>query len=206
MLAMQLQVLAGTEDVGRLIEVTLDKLATRELKQRSLKLSDDEKDIVSEASKAIEMIEAEGSAVAFPEVFMQVREDMKHVKRRLEVTDAGAVTQAIEHDIIDTLKEMIEALKKARQDNQGSAKPPPPSSGSGPPPDQKLLDQIAELKMIRSMQIRVNTRTLTYGQMYQAKEGEQTADPNIRQELTNLSDRQERIFEVTNRIARGDNK
>ena len=125
--------------------------------------------------------------------------------RRLEVTDVKQVTQAIEKDIIDTLKEMIEALKKKRQDmdNQKS----PPSSGSSPPnQDQKLLDQIAELKMIRSMQVRVNARTRTYGRMYETKEGEQTADPAIRRELANLSERQERIYEVTNRIAKGDNK
>jgi len=42
--------------------------------------------------------------------------------------------------------------------------------------------------------------------MYQAKEGEQTADPRIRQELLNLSERQERIYDITNRLAKGDNQ
>jgi len=53
------------------------------------------------------------------------------------------------------------------------------------------------------LQIRVNSRTQTYGKMYQ---GEQTVDPNIRRELHNLSERQERIFEVTNRMAKGENR
>jgi hypothetical protein len=53
------------------------------------------------------------------------------------------------------------------------------------------------------MQIRVSTRTRIYGAQYQ---GEQAADPNIGRELRNLSERQERIFEVTNRIAKGDNQ
>ena len=57
--------------------------------------------------------------------------------------------------------------------------------------------------MIRSMQVRINGRTQTYGKMYT---GEQTAEPGIRRELHGLSDRQERLFEVTNRMARGDNK
>ena len=47
--------------------------------------------------KAIEMLEAEGSAVAFPEVFKQVREDMKIVANRLENADVGTVTVAIEN-------------------------------------------------------------------------------------------------------------
>lgn len=201
MLAMQQQVLAGTETVHKAIESNEGKKPKHENKQESIRLSDQEKEIVSEASKAIEMLEAEGSAVAFPEVFQQVREDMKHVQRRLELTDVAQVTQTIERDIIDSLKEMIEALKKARQelDNKNNS---PPSEG-GPPPDQKLLDQIAELKMIRSLQIRVNTRTTTYGRMY---EGEQAAAPNIRQEIQNLAERQERIFDITHRIAKGENR
>ena len=205
MLAMQIQVQVGTEGIFRIVETLADKKPTRQNQQDSLKLSDNEKDIVTEATKAIELLEAEGSAVAFPEVFQQVRQDMMHVQRRLEITDIGIVTQAIEKDIVDTLKEMIEALKKARQELD--AKKSPPSNSPPPPPqDQKLLEYIAELKMIRSMQVRVNNRTLTYGRMYQQREGEQTGDPNIRRELINLSERQDRIFEVTNRIAKGDNK
>ncbi|HMF20470.1 MAG TPA: hypothetical protein VKE98_24890 [Gemmataceae bacterium] len=202
MLAMQIQVLAGTEGVFKAIESHKDKKPARADQQESLKLSDQEKEIVVEATKAIEMLEAEGSAVAFPEVFKQVREDMKHVQRRLGIVDTGVVTQAIEKDIIDTLKEMIEALKKAKQE-LSDKKSPPSNSPPPQPQDQKLLDQIAELKMIRSMQIRVNSRTTIYGKQYN---GEQAGEPAIVRELRNLSERQERIFEVTNRIAKGDNK
>lgn len=204
MLAMQIAVFNGTVNVDGAIQANADKKADRTNQLESLKLSDQEKDIVSEATKAIEMLEAEGTAVAFPEVFQQVREDMKHVQRRLDVTDVGKVTQAIETDIIDTLKEMIEALKKAKKELDEKKNPPPPGEGKqGPPPDQKLLDQIAELKMIRSMQIRVNNRTQTYGKMYQ---GEQANEPNLRREVIQLSERQEKIYDVTNRIAKGDNK
>ncbi|MBI3411719.1 MAG: hypothetical protein HY040_25595 [Planctomycetes bacterium] len=204
MLRMQIAVYHGTEGLYKVIEATADKKPRREDQQQSIKLSDQEKDIVSEATKAIEMLEAEGSAVAFPEVFQQVREDMKHVQRRLEITDVGIVTQAIEKDIITSLEEMIAALKKAKQDLDNKKNPSDPKNN--PNVDQKLLDQIAELKMIRSLQLRVNARTETYGKMYVPKEGEQTADPAIRRELQDLGIRQERIYDVTNRIAKGDNK
>src|SRR5205823_12944365 len=130
MLAMQIQVQIGTEGVFRIVETLADKKPSRQNQQDSLKLSDNEKHIVTEANKAIEMLEAEGSAVAFPEVFQQVRQDMMTVQRRLEITDVGVVTQAIEKDIIETLKEMIEALKKARQEMEAQKSPP----SAGPPP------------------------------------------------------------------------
>ncbi|MCI0681277.1 MAG: hypothetical protein L0Y71_04165 [Gemmataceae bacterium] len=205
MLAMQIAVYNGTKGVDAAVKQNADKQPSRENKQDSLRLSDNEGEIVVEARKAIEVLEAEGSAVAFPEVFQQVRDDMIHVQRRLGVTDVGEITQTIEQDIIDSLKEMIEALKKAKQDLQDKKNNPSPP-GQSPPQDSKLLELIQELKLIRSLQLRVNTRTKTYGRMYEAKEGEQTSNPNIRRELNNLSERQERIYEVTNRLAKGDNK
>ncbi len=204
MLAMQIHVHNGTKGLDASVQLNMDRQPSRENKADSLKLSDNEGEIVVEARKAIEVLEAEGSAVAFPEVFHQVRDDMMNVQRRLGIADVGAVTQNIEQDIIDSLKEMIEALKKAKQDLENKKNNPPPSQA--PPQDSKLLELIQELKLIRSLQIRVNTRTTTYGRMYQAKEGEQTSDPRIRQELLQLSERQERIFDITNRLAKGDNK
>jgi heme oxygenase len=201
MLEMQIQVLAGTEQTHKAVVSRVDKKASREDQAASLKLSDQEKDIISEANKAIQLIEEEGTAVAFPEVFQQVREDMKHAQRRLEVADVGEVTQAVEKDIIETLKEMIEALKKAQKDldDQKKGKPGQP----GPPPDQKLLDKIAELKMIRSLQKRVNDRTQFYGRLFP---NEQALDPEIRKHLSDLAGRQERIFEIMDRFVKGDGK
>jgi len=178
-----------------------DDNALRADRQASLKLSDHEKDIITEANKAIQMLEEEGSAVAFPEVFQQVREDMKHVQRRLEIADVADVTQAVENDIIASLKEMIEALQKAQKDLDKSKSGKP--GESGPPPDQKLLEKIAELKMIRSLQKRINDRTEFYGRLFP---NEQALDPNLRQQLQQLGERQERIFEIMDRFAKGDGK
>jgi hypothetical protein len=201
MLEMQERVLAGTEETYRVVLTNSDKKPARPEQLKALGLSDNEKDIISEANKAIQMLEEEGSAVAFPEVFQQVREDMKHVQRRLEIADTGEVTQAVEKDIIASLKEMIDALKKAQKDldKQKAGKP-----GESPPPgDQKLLDKIAELKMIRSLQSRINDRTKFYGKLFP---NEQAFDPNLRQQLQQLGERQERIFEIMDRFVKGDGK
>ena len=52
---------------------------------------------------ALKILEGEGSAVAFAEVFQQVKADMKAVKNRLAKVDTGKVTVTIENDIIETL-------------------------------------------------------------------------------------------------------
>ena len=83
---------------------------------------------------------------------------------------------------------------------QQDSKPGQPGK-SGQPGDKKLLELIQELKMVRSMQKRVNDRTTEWG-----KTQEQANEPTVIRELRNLSDRQLRIQEIVRRIANGENK
>ena len=216
MLAMQIAVKDGTVALDKIITGNPDKKSSRAEDQKALELSDKEDEISKEANKALTLIEAEGSAVAFAEVFKQVLGDMNTTAGRLRRADVGELTVVIENDIIETLKEMVAAFKKARKDNQEPKPPMPPSSGGGSPPDPKFIDMITELKTIRSMQIRVNNRTTIYGKQI---EGEQV--PNIskvadakekekaigvRKEFKDLSIRQQKLSKVTEDIAKGRNK
>jgi hypothetical protein len=101
MLAMQIAVRDGTVGLDKAID---KKEPSREQQQNSNVLSDKEEEIIREANKAISIIQAEGSAIAFAEVFFQVRGDMTNVAGRLRKTDTGVVTQTIENDIIATLR------------------------------------------------------------------------------------------------------
>src|SRR5207253_1671250 len=80
-----------------------------------------------------------------------------------------------------------EALKRAQQDLKGKKDQQPPPPGGGQPPPQKLIDLLAELKMLKSLQLQVNKRTSAYGKQYP---GEQADDPDIVKELHNLAGRQ----------------
>jgi hypothetical protein len=211
MLAMQIAVRDGTVSLDRAID---RKDPTREQQQQSNVLSDKEEEILREAGKAEAIVRAEGSAVAFGEVFQQLRGDMTTAAARLRRTDTGPLTVSIENDIIATLQEMVEALKKARKENQNKQQQQQQQGGGQQ--NQRLIDLIAELKMIRSMQVRVNSRTVQYGRQY---EGEQApplsaaADAKARElfeaiqnELHDLAVRQDKIKKVTDDIAKGKNK
>jgi hypothetical protein len=204
MLVMQQQVLLGTIDTDARIKQHADKKPNQDNRVASLQLSDKEKEIVQEANKCIDILEAEGSAVAFPESFQQLRQDMMHVQKRLELIDVGGLTQDLERDIIVQLKDMIDALKKAQEKPEPDDGKPGKPGKSGKPPDPKLLELVQELKMIRALQKRVNDRTTTFGKRFDGQE--QAADPQIVRELRILADRQERIREIVRRIANGDNK
>ncbi len=213
MLQMQIEVRDET--------VVLDKEITKEPEQKPTliqtarvnKQADKEEEILREAAAALKLIQTEGSAVAFAEVFEQVSKDMENVANRLKRVNVDRVTQTIENDIIDTLKEMIAALQKAQKDVKNQGKP---SKGGGQPPPQSLIDQLAELKMIYAMQRRVNARTTMYGKQYKgeqapppaaaASEKEKKHYEMIQNELKDLANRQEKIGKVTKDIATGKNE
>jgi len=73
-----------------------------------------------------------------------------------------------------------------------------------PPQDPKLLDKLAELKMIRSMQNRLNDRTEMYSRVFPGQEQPPALDMNTRREISDLAERQERIFDITNKLQKGD--
>lgn len=203
MLAMELKVYDGTVRLGK-IAPEQREARHREM-ARDLASKQDEVDL--EASKTLNLLREEGSAVAFKEAVEQMREDMRLASRRLVREDAGELTQAVEKDIIDALQETIAALQKEmeKKDQQKSQEGQQP----GQPQEPGLLDQIAELKMLKSLQMRVNQRTRRLGEAARAAAGapgESAVDPEMLDQLRNLADRQARIQRAARDLATGRNE
>lgn len=196
MLAWQIEVKSATVAIHAQVQKHPEKKAQPVDFQNAQKQEDKEGEIINEADRAIELLRSEGSAVAFPAVFEEVRQDMFRVKERLHEANVGDDTQAIEQDIIDSLTHMRDALKKAQQE-LGKKPPSPPGPPSEQTQLQKLLDEIAELKMIRQLQVQVNDRTKRYGNK---APGEQADDPQVQRELRDLGERQEKIETMVNNL------
>ncbi len=198
MLQMQEEVYEGT--------LLLDKIPTAERTHNqeieSSRLSSKESQIVVEVDKAALLLREDGGAVAFPEAVEQMRDDMQQVVSRLAGANVSKITQGIEEDVIAALKDMIAALKKAQKDQEGKKKKPGESQ-SGEPQDPPLIDTLAELRMIRTLQMRVNTRTARYSKLV---EGEQAENPELVEALRRLAERQERIHRVTRDLELGKNQ
>jgi len=198
MLQMQQEVYEGTCRLDRVPQ----EQRTHNHEIESGRLSNKESRIVVEVDKALLLLREDGSAVAFPEAIEQMREDMVQVVQRLAQAKVDKITQAIEEDIIAALKEMIEALKKAQKDLKNQ-RPPRGQPLGGQPVDPPLIDMLAELRMIRALQMRVNNRTDRYSKMI---EGEQAQSPELINALQRLAERQQRIHRVTRDLQLGKNQ
>jgi hypothetical protein len=198
MLQMQEEVYEGTLRLDKI--PAADRTHNQEIE--ASRLSGKESQIIVEVDKAAMLLHEDGSAVAFPEAVEQMRDDMQQVVSRLAQANVGKITQGIEEDIIAALKDMIAALKKAQKDQENKKKKPTESQ-SGQPQDPPLIDMLAELRMIRALQMRVNTRTARYSKMV---EGEQAENVELVEALRRLAEREERIHRVTRDLELGRNQ
>jgi hypothetical protein len=202
MLQLQVEVYEGTIALDRIPEEERD----RNTEIESGKLSKKEANISAEAEKTLTLLREEGSSVAFPESVEQLREDMDQVTARLGRTNIGSITQGVEQDIVKSLEEMVAALQKAQKEQQKGGQQKGGKKGNGgQQQDQPLVNAIAELKMIRALQMRVNTRTERYSKLL-ADGTEQAEAPDLVEAVKRLSEREERIHKTTRDIVVGRNK
>jgi len=204
MLEKQLEILESTK---RLDKLPADERG-RQVDIQASKLGFEETKLAVEADKALLLLHEEGSSVAFPETVEMMRDDMQQVADRLSSTKIDTITQGIEEEIVTALEEMIAALQQAQQDLEEKKQQEQQQGKPQQPGEEPLVDQIAELKMIRALQMRVNTRTTRYSQMLENRDDlvGQTDDEELRDSLAQLGERQDRIYEVTKDIVLGKNK
>ena len=172
-------------------------------RNRAVEIARNEDEISLLAAKALTLLREEGSSVAFPEAIEQIREDMLTVARRLERVEVGEITQNIEQDIVEGLKEIIEALQKELEKQKDKKQQQQQQQEQQQQQQQGLVNKLAELKMLRSLQYRVNRRTRQLGRTV---DGEQAIDLDVVSQLKQLSDRQAKVQKATYDLSTGKNQ
>lgn len=204
MLEMQIKVYEDTRRVDRIPAAQRGP----EVEIQTGKMAFDERKIVVEADQTLALLREEGSSIAFPESVEQMREDMAQIADRLAAAKADKITVAVEEDVIAALEDMIDAVRQAIKDAEEGKQPPPPPGQPGEPGDQPLVDKIAELKMIRNLQSRVNQRTDRYARLLDDADdvvGQATGE-ELLDALKKLSARERQIQEITRDIVMGLNE
>lgn len=97
----------------------------------------------------------EGTTVILPELMRQLGVDVRSVAERLSRNDVGERTRRELDGIIALLTEILEAIETRRDQVQEAAAPESDAAEERAP----LLPGSAELKLIRSSQVRINERT-----------------------------------------------
>ena len=191
MLAMQEEVLKKTKSLASTPKSQRD----RSIDLKAGDLSFEEKKITLQADRAMLLLREEGSSVAFPEVVASIRLDSSRVATRLGNAQIDAITQGIQQDILAALEEMIAALQKAQRDLEQQKKQQQ-NGESGQPgrQEQPLVKEIAELKLLRTMETRIKSTTNRYAELLESGE---SLTSDVLPLLQDLADRQSRLYQIT---------
>lgn len=198
MLEQQVEVYEGTIRIDKIAEAERD----HDDEIEAARLSRMEAQIVNEADRALLLLHEDGTSAAFPEALEQMRRDMRQITERLTAVKVDVITQGLEQDVIAALEETIATMEKAIKDLEKKKTPPGQQRAAGEPAEPPLVDKLAELKMIRSLQMRINTRTQRYGEMI---DGEQAETKELIEALKDLADRQQRVYKATADLQQGRN-
>ncbi len=105
------------------------------------------------------LLTTEGTTVVLPQMVMQLAADMTTAAGLLERSDVGVRTQLALDDVIAVLREIVGAVEQKRQEIQKEREEEQNDQGGPPDGAEPLLPGSAELRLLRSSQVRLNRRT-----------------------------------------------
>jgi hypothetical protein len=196
MLERQVAVRQSTELLGPRV-----KQGSRQALTAVVGLAKSEQQIINLADEIVNLVEETEFGIALPAALRVVRDSMAQVKRSLGDGDASERVVAREREIEADLAALLEAVKQ-----MPPSRPPngPARRGNPSERERELNRLVAELKMIRVLQLRVNRDTV-------GVDGERPPDvealsAEIRQRIEAIEARQENVRDVTERLSieRGD--
>ena len=156
-----------------------------------LRMSTEEVEISELGQQAYDLLLEDGTSVVFPEMVQQINADLNRVALFLQSEQTGPLTQLVQAEIESGIEEMLEALKKSRQQGQGGG-----GGGGGGGGNQPLLQKSAELKMLRAAQLRVNRLT----RQFDLIRPDGKLEDGLARELDNIRVRQTEIVEMMMRM------
>ena len=158
-------------------------------------LSDGEGAVAKKVDGALARIRAEGTTAVFPMVLEEVCEDLTNVQNLLAKKKAGPLTQSVQKGIEKSLEELVDALQKekSRRKKKKGSGGKGESGGKKPP----LVPPVAELKMLRSLQVQINKRTLVLDASDRSGE---TSTTELKLQHKIVAKRQSRVAKTTTEL------
>ena len=159
-------------------------------------LSQKEAEIAEKTERLLALVEETEFGIALPTALRVLSREMRTVQGWLKEGDASARTVKLEKRIEDDLLGLLEAMRRLPPTT-----PPPP--GSPLPSDLRARERelnrlVAELKMIRLLQSRLNDDTVGVDK---SRSGAPPLPPALRREIETLKASQDEIRDSLSRIS-----
>ncbi|MEJ7595539.1 MAG: hypothetical protein WKF77_28835 [Planctomycetaceae bacterium] len=166
---------------------------------RCRELSQQQSELTQECAQTVNLLREEGTSVAIVIAVEDIEADMNSVSGWMQEYKVGELTQSVQKDILESLKQLIETTQKEMQQMKEQQKQQQQQTD---PSQEKpgLVELMAEIRVLRSLQLQVNRRTKQVDGLLQSA----TTDdlPALRKQLHDLAIRQNRLIESAKELAK----
>jgi hypothetical protein len=166
---------------------------------RCRELAQQQAELTVECDQTVNLLREEGSSTSILLAVEDVASSMKSVTGWLQDSNVRELTQSMQTDIIESLKQLIEAMQQEMEDQQEQKQRDPRQQPSGQ--DKPALVQLmAEIRMLRTLQLQVNRRTRQIDGLLKSSPSDDI--PSLRSQLRDLASRQRRLADTAADLAK----
>ena len=160
-----------------------------------MRLANNEDEINESAQQAYDLLLEDGTSVVFPEVVADLQEQLRNASNLLTEEKTASYTQLVQKEIEATIKDLVDALKKAKEEEEKGGGGG--GGDGGEQPDPPLLKKSAELKVLQIQQLRLNRRTKNIERL----KGQPGVDDGVMtKEIESATKHQQKLVEMTDQI------
>ena len=194
MLAAETQIQEGTVSLA----ATPQKDWLDQYYGRCRELAQQQTELASECAQTVNLLKEDGTSVSILLAVEDIEADMGSVSGWLQESKVGDLTQSVQNDIIESLKQLIETTQKEMQEMKEQQQQS--QQQEGPPQKPGLVELMAEIKMLRNLQLQVNRRTKQVDGLLQSASSEDLS--SLKKQVHDLAVRQRRLIETAKELAK----
>ena len=164
---------------------------------RCRELAQQQSELTTECAQTVNLLREDGTSVSILLAVEDIEADMGSVSSWLQESKVSELTQSVQTDIIESLKQLIETTQKEMQDMKEQQQHQEQQQNSEQKPG--LVELMAEIRMLRILQLQVNRRTKQVDALLQSAPTDDL--PSLKKQVHDLSIRQRRLIESAKELA-----
>ena len=164
---------------------------------RCRELAQQQSELTTECAQTVNLLREDGTSVSILLAVEDIEADMSSVSSWLQESKVSELTQSVQTDIIESLKQLIETTQKEMQEMKEQQQHQEQQQNSEQKPG--LVELMAEIRMLRNLQLQVNRRTKQVDALLQSAPTDDL--PALKKQVHDLSIRQRRLIEAAKELA-----
>lgn len=166
---------------------------------RCRELAQQQTELARECTQTVTLLREDGSSVAILLAVEDIEADMQSVSGWLQESSVTELTQSVQKDILEALKQLIETTQKEMQDMKNPNRQQSTQS-QGAQKQSRLVELMAEIKVLKNMQLQVNRRTKQVDELIPNVDASNR--DSLLKQIRELSSRQQKLIETTKELAK----